>query len=342
MDTKRALVISGGGSKGAFAVGVLLALKEKDPALSFTHYVGTSTGALIAPLALLEEYSLLERLYTTVTTGDIIHKFNIVERLFRHSLFDGTPLWELIEKQYTDSRCEQLLQSNRYVYLTTTCLQTERLTVFTNHPHPQTSTAYDLVRLQQPDQLRRAVLASASQPVFMAPVKINVRVPGARHPHRQYVDGGVLQYAGIEMAIDQGAEEILTILHSTSQENIAEEDFTGLLPILRQTIDIFTTDVGKNDLLIPSIYNEALQYIAAVKNKMTRSGIPPSVVEAYFSLDEGPNPFEGKKPLTLQLIRPGQPLGGGPGGLNFEPEEMKGMMEKGRAAATDFLKGHTH
>lgn len=341
MDTKRALVISGGGSKGAFAVGVLLALKEKDPALSFAHYVGTSTGALIAPLALLEEYELLEQLYTTVTTGDIIHKFNIVERLFRHSLFDGTPLWELIEKQYTDSRCEQLLQSNRSIYLTTTCLQTERLTVFTNHPQPKTSTAYDLVRLQEPDQLRRAVLASASQPVFMAPVKINVRVPGARHPHHQYVDGGVLQYAGIEMAIDQGAEEILTILHSTSQENIAEEEFTGLLPILRQTIDIFTTDVGKNDLLIPSIYNEALQYIAAVKNKMTRAGIPPSVIETYFTLDEASNPFEGKKPLALHLIRPDKPLGGGPGGLNFEPEEMKGMMEKGKKAASDFLKDHT-
>jgi predicted acylesterase/phospholipase RssA len=340
MEAKRALVISGGGSKGAFAVGVLLALKEKNPALSFAHYIGTSTGALIAPLALLEEYKLLEQLYTTVTTGEIIHKFNIVERLFQHSLFDGTPLWELIEKHYTDSRCEQLLQSNRHVYLTTTCLQTERLTVFTNNPHPQTPSTYDLVRLQEPDQLRRAVLASASQPVFMAPVKINARVPGARHPHHQYVDGGVLQYAGIEMAIDQGAEEILTILHSTSQESIAEEEFTGLLPILRQTIDIFTTDVGKNDLLIPSIYNEALHYIAAVKTNMIRSGIPPSVVETYFTLEEGTNPFEGKKPLALHLIRPGQPLGGGPGGLNFEPKEMKGMMENGKQAAIDFLRDH--
>ena len=80
--------------------------------------------------------------------------------------------------------------------------------------------------------------------------------------------------------------------------------------------------------------------IAAVKEKMVRSGIPPSDIENYFTPAEGENPFAGKKPLALHLIRPGQPLGGGPGGLNFEPEEMKDMMGKGKQAAIDFLQGH--
>ena len=47
MPTKRAMVISGGGSKGAFAVGVLDQFEQSEPDLSFDVFVGTSTGALI-------------------------------------------------------------------------------------------------------------------------------------------------------------------------------------------------------------------------------------------------------------------------------------------------------
>ncbi len=46
----RALVISGGGSKGAFAVGIVKRLLENYPNLKFDMYVGTSTGSLIVPL----------------------------------------------------------------------------------------------------------------------------------------------------------------------------------------------------------------------------------------------------------------------------------------------------
>ena len=48
---KRALVISGGGSKGAFAVGVLKQLFATYPNLDFDIYVGTSAGSLVVTLA---------------------------------------------------------------------------------------------------------------------------------------------------------------------------------------------------------------------------------------------------------------------------------------------------
>ncbi|MEO7768554.1 MAG: patatin-like phospholipase family protein, partial [Ferruginibacter sp.] len=46
----RALVISGGGSKGAFAIGILKKLFKEYPNLEFDMFVGTSTGSLIVPL----------------------------------------------------------------------------------------------------------------------------------------------------------------------------------------------------------------------------------------------------------------------------------------------------
>ena len=58
----RALVISGGGSKGAFAVGVIKRLQQEYPGLEFDMFVGTSTGSLIVPLVAMGEMATLEQL----------------------------------------------------------------------------------------------------------------------------------------------------------------------------------------------------------------------------------------------------------------------------------------
>jgi NTE family protein len=58
---KRALVVSGGGSRGAFAVGAIRQLLTIFPGLDFDIYVGTSTGASIVPMAALHEFDALEK-----------------------------------------------------------------------------------------------------------------------------------------------------------------------------------------------------------------------------------------------------------------------------------------
>jgi len=63
---KRGLVVSGGGSWGAFGAGTLAGLdKEYDVA------AGISTGALMTPLALLGEHEILKKAYTNTTPKDI-------------------------------------------------------------------------------------------------------------------------------------------------------------------------------------------------------------------------------------------------------------------------------
>ncbi|RYF91505.1 MAG: patatin-like phospholipase family protein, partial [Chitinophagaceae bacterium] len=312
---KRALVISGGGSKGAFAVGVIRRLRREYPALDFDVYVGTSTGSLIAPLAAMGAYDLLEELYSTVKTSDIIKKGNLGDRLNQHSVFDANPLWNLIEQYYNDANYKVLQDSGKKIYLTTTCLQTSELVVFTNDANPYTSQHYEVRSLINADHFRKAVMASACQPVFMPPIKVNLKVPGEAHPHYQFVDGGVREYAGIQMAIDNGAVEIFTILLSTGQKVVVDTEYKTIFPILQQTIDIFTEDVGKNDLIVPGQYNEALQYIDAVKRKMKRAGLDDATINEYFKVRGDGNPFENKQPLKLFNFRPAKPLGGGPGGL---------------------------
>jgi NTE family protein len=334
---KRALVISGGGCKGAFAVGVVRRLMHTFPDLDFDIYVGTSTGSLIVPFAALKEFDALENLYTTQTTENIIQKFNIGDRLGEHSIFDATPLWHLIENNLNDARCDQLLASAKEIYLTTTCLQTESLTVFTNASNPFEPEHYEVRKLVNNLHLRKAVMASACQPVFMPPVKVNKDIPGAGNATHQYVDGGVREYAGVEMAIDNGAEEIFTILLSPSESEPVANEFKDVFSILERAIAIFTEDVGKNDLILPDQYNRALLYINAVKKKMKSGGLTDTQINDFFTVAGTKGPFEGKQPLKLFTFRPTEPLGGGPGGLNFDPIEMTAMMNKGKNAADNFI-----
>jgi len=334
---KRALVISGGGSKGAFAVGVIKQLQQIYPSLVFDIYVGTSTGSLIVPLAAIDEIDLLEEIYTTQSKGTIVKELRIGDRLNTDSIFDANPLWNMVNKYFTDVRYNTLQASGKKLYINTTCLQTEALTVFTNDTSATSKEGYEIRQIVNSDHFRSAIMGSACQPVFMPTIQVNKDLPGNAEKDYQYVDGGVREYAGIEMAIDAGATEIFTILLSTVVNEPENKYYGDLFSLMQRTIDIFMTDVGKNDLIIPNQYNEALQYIDAVKRKMINDGISADNVTRYFTISE--SPYGDKVPLKLFTIRPDVPLGGGPGGLNFDSAEMKGMLAKGVGSAIAFSGG---
>lgn len=87
----KALVISGGGSKGAFAGGVAQYLMEVENR-EYDILVGTSTGSLLIPQLALNQISKLHSIYTNVNqrsifslnpfvvrkreTGICLHKFS--------------------------------------------------------------------------------------------------------------------------------------------------------------------------------------------------------------------------------------------------------------------------
>ena len=329
---KRALVISGGGCKGAFAVGVLQNLAANFPNIEFDIFVGTSTGSLIIPFASVGMIDKLVQLYTTLTTDQVVLQGNLGSRLLNDtSLFDATPLAGLISQYYNDDVCNKVFQSSKEIYFATTCLQTAAPVYFASK-NASFESDYEILTLGNPNEMRHAIMASACQPVFMPPIEVK---KGAV-PLRQYVDGGVREYAGVQIAIDAGADEIYTILLSPLQKDPQEKPFDQTLDILSDTIDIFTTDVSYNDIHIPLLYNKALQYIASVQKNMLKANIPQANIDKYFNIPFN-NPFTGKKPLKIYIIRPETYLGGGPGGLNFDPTEMKGMLAKGQQRIDDFM-----
>jgi predicted acylesterase/phospholipase RssA len=191
--------------------------------------------------------------------------------------------------------------------------------------------------MQDAEHFRLAIMASACQPVFMTPVKIDLNYAQGIEKNFQYVDGGVREYAGIQMAIDQGATEIFCILLAPEKTQIDDKQFETLFPILERTISMFSEDVEKNDLFIPAQHAKALRYIASVKRKMQAQGVSQNTIDEYFKIDGADNPLESGKEVRLFIIRPGVPLGGGPGGLVFDPVEMKNMVDIGKNTAEDFV-----
>ena len=70
---------------------------------------------------------------------------------------------------------------------------------------------------------------------------------------------------------------------------------------------------------------------------MLSDGLSQNQVDEYFKIDGDNNPLETSDKVKLYLMRPEASLGGGPGGLVFDPAEMKAMVSTGRDAAQDFI-----
>ncbi|MFK7833999.1 MAG: patatin family protein [Winogradskyella sp.] len=75
----RALVISGGGSKGAFAGGVAQYLMEREKR-TYDMFLGTSTGSLIVPHLAVNDISKLYDIFTNVQQQDIFSISPFVQR----------------------------------------------------------------------------------------------------------------------------------------------------------------------------------------------------------------------------------------------------------------------
>ncbi len=334
MAKKTALVISGGGSKGAFAVGVVKYIFENHPEIKFDMVCGTSTGALMTPLVATKELALMEQIYTTKSTPDIVDTTRVGKRFLNgaNSIFDGTPLVRLAQDTYTQARYNKILQSGVDIFINTVCLQTQKVVVFSNKDMPLAGQDYDVIKIADKDELIRAIIASASQPFFMSPIEIRSSdaIP------RQYVDGGLREYLSIQLAIDNGATDIYAVALSPKDQVPDNVKQSSLIDILKLSVDIFSTDVGVSDIKIPQIYNQGLKYIDTVKAKMKTSGMTDAQIENLFNTN-GDNPFQNKRQLNINIIRPAVKLKGGMGGLEFIPADMIEMKINGEATAKKYF-----
>ncbi|MBV6506420.1 MAG: hypothetical protein ILNGONEN_01997 [Syntrophorhabdaceae bacterium] len=315
---KNALVISGGGSKGAFAVGAIE--KLRDAGIEFQVVSGTSTGSLIAPLVVTDEIQLLRSMYTSVTTQDIIRERPNFEFLLSDSIYDTNPVWSLINSFITPARYDEIMHSTTELYLTTVDLQSGEIVYWTqptrNYKH-----------IDSREVLMRAMLASASMPVFMPDVQIN---PGGH----QYVDGGVREIAPFKVVIDNGATDIYSIVLSPENPSPSEKRYNNIPETLLRVIELFEREIVENDIETAVLYNRAISYIRGV-NETAKRLLSQSQYDQIFNATQNPDPFIDKRLMNLWIIRPDHELPAST--LEFSPFIMSQMMAMGRQAAENAL-----
>ncbi len=187
------LLLSGGGANGAFGAGLLNGWTKNGNRPVFKIVTGVSTGALMAPFALLgPKYDdALRELYTMTRSQNIFisgSMFGMLTQLFfGEALADTGPLATMIARYVDASFVREVAEAHaqgRRLYVGTADLDSQRFVVWNMGLIAQASYP-DKVRL-----FRQVMLASASIPVVFPPVYFDVEARGRTYDE-MHVDGGV-------------------------------------------------------------------------------------------------------------------------------------------------------
>lgn len=331
---KVALVISGGGSTGAWAVGALKVLEEyfKKKNIEIFMVCGTSTGSLISsmmatndPQEKEKDLGDLEKIYTTVSTKDIFDLYSPADMIRVNSVFSTRPLQKTIGG-WMGPRWDNLKVSPVEMVIATADMLNNKTVYFYTGPfdlstiNPMRELRNNIElgknrkakwatvedphlsasRIPDLDTLMRALLASSSDPTLF-PL---THIPQGPVSQDQYADGGVLDFIPLEIAFANGAQDVYSIALSPSFPDPVTVQCKDLVGTLMQTIDVLANRVDIADT------QEAEDYVDAWNAE----------------------PRHQKDPKHLYFIRPEHKI---QGDANvFDPVQMGNWMSQGASTAT--------
>jgi predicted acylesterase/phospholipase RssA len=315
-----ALVLSGGGSNGAFGAGYLVGWSETGTRPTFKLVTGVSTGALIAPYAFLgPDYDgQLEAMYTQVKSKDIYRLRSPFMMLKRDSLAITDPLKDLIEIAVDDTLLAAIAAEHRRgrrLFVGTTNLDAQRLVVWNMGAiaasgHPQAARLF-----------RDVLLASASIPVAFPPVYIEVEVDGVPYDE-MHVDGGVIAEfflwgatMDVAKAVDalelqQRRQTAIYIIRNSQIDPEPKQVPRDLVPIATRSMNTLLKAVSMGDLfrLWSLCERDGVDFnyigIPADHPEANASSFDPAEMQRLFALGRhiatGDHPWRKQPPAFLE------------------------------------------
>ena len=193
MTTRLAVVLSGGGAKGAFQVGVLDALVNKH-GVKPSIVVGTSTGAIQALGVAQNSVSELVGVWSGIKGNGDIYKDRagvLSAFLGEKAMYNTAPLKKLLKDFYDPAK---LAASGIELRLGVVSLQSGQFRTIDQHV---------------PD-LYNWVYASCAMPVFFDPLQTSDK--------QQWVDGGVRDVTPLGAALELNPSGVLVIRASPSNK----------------------------------------------------------------------------------------------------------------------------
>lgn len=305
-NRKTALLLTGGGARAAYQVGVLKAIAQQYPRsskLPFQIISGTSAGAIngAAMACYASCFHLgvkkLEWIWRNFHTNQVYYSDYI--RVFRQllrgifsafqadyankqpvSLFDNKPLKQLLTKVLDLKRIDRNIMGGYLssVSVTASCYNNgDSISFF------QSDSAQEWRRAKRCGQRTllgvHHLMASAAIPLVFPSVRI----------HQQYFgDGSVNQLAPLSAPIHLGADKILIVGVADPRKNELNQRMLhhpDLATIAGHLLDTVFTDTLNSDL-------ERMQRVNNTINTMTEHGVPTNL-----------------KPINSLLINPSQNFG---------------------------------
>ncbi|MCG8184134.1 patatin-like phospholipase family protein [Tenacibaculum piscium] len=244
---KKALVISGGGSKGAFAGGVaefLIKDKKKD----YDLFLGTSTGSLMVSHLALNDVDGLKELYTNVDQKAIfsnspfkiktVHGEKVIS--IRHintfwnflngrkTFGESKNLRKLIKKNVTREMYHQIRNDNKEVVVTLSNLTANQI-------------EYKAISACTYEDFCDWIWGSCNYVPFMSLLEKN---------NCQYADGGFGSLIPIREAILRGAKEIDAIILETEVTQINRIPAKNPFSLMLDVFDFMLENVERHNITI--------------------------------------------------------------------------------------------
>lgn len=232
----RALVCSGGGSKGAYQAGALKYILG-DLGVSYDIFCGVSVGALNC--SFLSMFSVGEEkqsgnsifdLWSSLDASQIYKRwfpFGRMHAIWKKAFYDSSPLHKLIRGRLD---LDKIRQSGKKVSVGTVSLSSGKYTIFD----------------QDSEHFIDAVIASASFPGMLPPVKFLGQL---------WTDGGVKEISPIKRAVELGANVIDVIVTSPQTRIRRFMENPTTVDILKRAIDLSTDKILANDIEKVEMYN---------------------------------------------------------------------------------------
>jgi len=231
----RALVLPGGGGRGAYQVGVSKALQERG--IEFDLAFGTSIGGINATLMAQGNMKRLEDLWCNIRGKDVFalpsaHQIGRLVLGHKLGLLDTRPLEDVLRREVD---LQKLKASKTKIGWCTTdlcSLETRLITID------------DIVST---NELIDVLMATSAIPMAFPP----------RHIQGQglWVDGGLVRNTPVETAIQMGADEVYMVLLHPEKINVCP---VNMFEVLVRCLDIVLEASARKEIETAELYNRLI------------------------------------------------------------------------------------
>ncbi len=243
----RALVISGGGSKGAYAGGVAQYLMEVE-GKEYDMFLGTSTGSLLVPHLAVNNIPKLYDVFTNVQQHDIFSVSPFVQRKKGNreyvSIDFVNSIWQFIRLKRTFGESKSLRRMIRKNFTVDEYEQiktTKHDLVVTVSNLSKNSVEYKSIKDCSYAEFCNWIWISCNYIPFMSIAKVN---------GYEYADGGLGCVVPIREAIKRGATEVdVVVLEAENMERnkvLGKNPFSLMLNLFGHLLN----QVERNDIII--------------------------------------------------------------------------------------------